>query len=127
MEKNRILLQPSEWLIMEELWRKQPQTIMQLYHCLKTDPGWSKSTVITMLGRMVNKKIIYYEEGAKARQYYPQVERDEAAVAETNHLLQRVYRGSVGMLVDTMIRNRQISREEFIKLLVILDNAGKTY
>ena len=51
--KKVIMLQPSEWIIMEKLWENPPKTIMQLYHELKEDPGWSKSTVNTLLGRMV--------------------------------------------------------------------------
>lgn len=29
------------------------------------ESGWSKSTVNTLLGRMVDKGIIYYEDGGK--------------------------------------------------------------
>ena len=58
---NKIMLQPSEWIIMERLWETNPKTLMQLYHELKLEPGWSKSTVTTLLGRMVDKGILYYE------------------------------------------------------------------
>ena len=47
-------LNNSEWTIMEKLW-EQPYTMMQLYHILEEETGWSKSTVVTMLGRMVDK------------------------------------------------------------------------
>ena len=83
MDSNKIMLQPSEWIIMEKLWEVQPKTLMQLYHELKIEPGWSKSTVTTLLGRMVDKGILYYEEGGKAKQYYPKVNRDDAAITET--------------------------------------------
>ena len=81
--KKKIVLQSSEWIIMEKLWEDNPRTIMQLYHVLKEEPGWSKSTVNTLLGRMVKKEIISYKEGLKAKQYYPNINRDDAAVAET--------------------------------------------
>lgn len=123
MEQKTVLLQPSEWLIMEKLWENHPQTIMQLYHALKDDPGWSKSTVNTMLGRMVNKKILYFEEGKKAKQYYPLVNRDEAALVETESLLERVYKGSVSMMMSTLIRNRNISEDDIEELHRILDEA----
>ena len=76
--KKVITLQPSEWIIMEKLWESNPKTIMQLYHELEEKPGWSKSTVNTLLGRMVKKEIIYYEEGKKAKLYYPNVIRDRS-------------------------------------------------
>lgn len=117
---NAILGQ-SEWIIMEKLWEQQPRTIMQLFHSLEVDPGWSKSTVNTLLGRMVDKGIIDYEDGGKARQYYPKIRREEAALAETEHLLTRVYKGSVGMMMSTLVRKRDLTKEEIQELYDILD------
>lgn len=117
---NTILGQ-SEWIIMEKLWEQQPRTIMQLFHALEVDPGWSKSTVNTLLGRMVDKGIIDYEDGGKARQYYPKIKREEAALAETKSLLDRVYKGSVGMMMSTLVKQRNFTKEELQELYDILD------
>ena len=121
--KKVIMLQPSEWIIMEKLWENPPKTIMQLYHELKEDPGWSKSTVNTLLGRMVKKDIIYYEEGKKAKLYYPKAARDDAAVSETRSLIERVYQGSVGMMMSTLIRNHNLTDEDIRELYEILGEA----
>lgn len=119
-DKNVILGQ-SEWIIMEKLWENSPRTIMQLFHSLEVEPGWSKSTVNTLLGRMVDKGIIYYEDGGKAKQYYPMVKREEAALAETESLLERVYKGSVSMMMSTLVKKKQFSREEIEELHDILN------
>ena len=121
--KKVIMLQPSEWIIMEKLWENPPKTIMQLYHELKEDPGWSKSTVNTLLGRMVKKDIIYYEEGKKAKLYYPKAARDDAAMTETRSLIERVYQGSVGMMMSTLIRNHNLTDEDIRELYEILGEA----
>lgn len=121
--KNVIMLQPSEWIIMERLWESHPKTIMQLYHELKEEPGWSKSTVNTLLGRMVNKEIIYYEEGVKAKQYYPKVKRDDVAITETESFLDRVYKGSVSMMMSTLLRNHNLSDDDIKELYEILGEA----
>ena len=121
--KDVIMLQPSEWIIMEKLWENNPKTIMQLYHELEDEPGWSKSTVNTLLGRMVKKEIIFYKEGTKARQYYPNVNRDDVAIAETESLLERVYKGSVSMMLSTLIRNNNLNDEDIKELYQILGEA----
>lgn len=121
--KNVIMLQPSEWIIMERLWENHPKTIMQLYHELKEEPGWSKSTVNTLLSRMVNKEIIYYEEGVKAKQYYPKVKRDDVAITETESFLDRVYKGSVSMMMSTLLRNHNLSGDDIKELYEILGEA----
>lgn len=126
MMGNTILGQ-SEWIIMEKLWEQQPRTIMQLFHSLEVEPGWSKSTVNTLLGRMVDKGIIYYEDGGKARQYYPKIKREEAALAETENLLSRVYKGSVSMMMSTLVKKRDFTRQEIQELYDILEGLEGGY
>lgn len=122
--KRVIKLQPSEWTIMEKLWEESPRTIMQLYHSLEAETGWSKSTVHTLLRRMNEKGIVFYKEGERAKQYYPNVKRDEAAIAETENLLERVYKGSVGMMLSTLIRNNNLDDEDIKELYEILEEAA---
>lgn len=105
---------------MEQLWENGYMTIMQLFHALEVDPGWSKSTVNTMLKRMMDKEIISYHEGEKARLYYPLISRDEAALAETESLLDKIYDGSVSMMMSTLVKKKKISREEIDELYDIL-------
>ncbi len=120
MKKKNIILQQSEWIIMEKLWEEHPRTMMQLYHALKEKPGWSKSTVNTLLGRMVEKGIIYSKQGTKAKQYYPNVDREDAAIAETESLLERVYKGSLSMMMSTLVKKKDFSKEEITELYHIL-------
>ena len=82
-------LNNSEWTIMEKLW-EQPYTMMQLYHILEEETGWSKSTVVTMLGRMVDKGLAAYHEGGRAREYYPLVRKEDVALSETKCLRARL-------------------------------------
>ena len=123
MSKDSIILQQSERYIMEKLWEESPRTIVQLYHALKEEPGWSKSTVNTLLGRMVDKGIIFYEEGLKSRQYFPAVRREDAAMAETENLLERVYQGSVSMMMSTLVKKQALSDEDIEELYEILRKA----
>ena len=111
------------WYIMEKLWEEHPRTIVQLYHSLKETPGWSKSTVNTLLGRMVDKGILYFEEGTKAKQYYPAVGREDAALAETESLLKRVYHGAVSMMINTLVQKDALSDKEIEELYGILEKA----
>ena len=120
MEKREIIIPQSERFIMEKLWEESPRTIMQLFRVLEKEQGWSKSTVGTLLTRMVEKGIIYYEEGGRARQYYPAVQKEDAAVAETESLIRRVYQGSASLMISTLIRKNAISskdREELYRIL----------
>jgi Predicted transcriptional regulator len=121
--QNSIKLNSSEWGIMECLWANAPLTIVGVWHAVKGETGWSKSTVNTLLGRMVDKGIIRYEEGRKAKEYYPCVTRDMVALSETKSLLKRVYSGSVGMMVSTLVEKDELTKEDIDELYDILRKA----
>lgn len=122
---GEISLSDGEWKIMRLLWNSAPCTITQLVALLKDDTNWSKHTVITMLTRMVNKGAVRFEEGGKAKQFYPAVEKTEITVEETKGFLQKVYDGSVSMMVNAMLGSNNISRKEINELYDMLKTAEK--
>ncbi len=122
----QVNLSAGEWRVMEELWRN-PATLMELVRALGESAGWAKSTVSTMVRRMEAKGLIRAEQEGKAKVFFPQVAREEAAAAETESLLTRVYHGSVGLMVSTLLQNRQISPAELEELQAILEGKeGRT-
>lgn len=120
---KRINLSDGEWSIMNELWETAPRTITQLTASLKQSTGWSKHTIITMLGRMESKGVVRHEEGIKAKQYYPAVGRTETALGETESFLEKVYSGSLGLMVNTMVEKNSLTKEEIDELYAILKKA----
>jgi BlaI family penicillinase repressor len=120
---KKINLSDGEWIIMNELWDNAPGTITQLTAALKQSTGWSKHTIITMLGRMESKGAVRHEEGLRAKQYYPAVERTETVLGETESFLEKVYSGSLGLMVNTMVEKNSLSKEEIDELYAILKRA----
>lgn len=123
MAKEQISLSAGEWQVMERLWEESPRTLMELVRLLAPDTGWSKSTIVTMVGRLENKGALSYTEGGRARLYAPLISRDQAALQETESLLQRVYRGSVGLMVNTLADGRGLSQADIDELTSILERA----
>ena len=81
----RINLSDSEWKLMGQLWEDPPKTITELTAAMRTETGWSKNTVITMLSRLEAKGAVRHEEGGRAKRYYPAVDRQDAARVETEN------------------------------------------
>ncbi len=121
MEKIR--LSEGEWKLMEALWQEPPKTITQLTRELQEKTKWGKHTIITMLNRLEAKGAVRHEEGERAKVFYPCILREEAAAEETSGLLERVYNGSLGLMVSTMISSNKISRKELDELYQILEQA----
>jgi len=120
---KRVNLSDGEWNIMNVLWEAAPNTITRLTAVLNESTGWSKHTIITMLGRMESKGAVRYEEGIRAKQYYPAVERTETVLGETESFLDKVYSGSLGLMVNTMVKKNSLSKEEIDELYAILKRA----
>ena len=122
---ERIKLTSSEWNVLGCLWERSPQTVMQLVSELERTVGWHRSTTITTLHRMEAKGLVRCEQAGRGRAYTPLVDREQAVVAETRNFLDRVYRGSVGMMMSAMARRQELSGDEIAELRAILDQAEK--
>ena len=113
-EKQR--LTNTEWEVCECLWEQAPMTMTQIAARLTERTGWTRSTGETLVRRMTDKGLLRWEQGRKAKLYYPTVAREDAVVRETKGFLQKVFGGSVGLLVNTMAEREELSREEIEQL-----------
>ena len=120
----KINLSDSEWKLMNCLWSRSPRTITELTAALRTDTGWSKNTVITMLSRLEAKGAVRHEEGERAKRYFPVIDRRDAARAETESFLGKVYGGSLGLMMSAMVESRQLTESDIAGLSAILEQAG---
>lgn len=116
-------LSDGEWKIMNRLWESGQGTIMELTAFLQKETGWDKHIIITMLGRMEKKGAIAHRQGGRAKIFYPLVSREEVSMQETRGFLEKVYRGSLGMMVNAMVEDKALSDEEIQELYDILDQA----
>lgn len=113
----------SEWHVLDCLWEESPRTVMELVSALHDRVGWAKSTTITTLRRMEEKGLVRCEMAGKGRRYFPAVEREAAVVSETRSFLDRVYRGSVGLMMSAMAQRRELTEEDLRQLRANLDQA----
>ena len=118
-------LTASEWNVLNCLWEWHPQTVMQLVAALNDSVGWAKSTTITTLRRMEDKGLVHCEQTGRGKSYSPAVEREGAAADQTRSFLDRVYQGSVGLMMSAMARRQELTKEEIAELKAILDEAER--
>ena len=118
-----IRLSEAEWKVMSVLWEEAPQTIMQLTRCFQETTGWTKHTIMTFLKRMEDKGAVFYEAGERAKLYYPKIGRNEAALQETEEILERVFDGRMGLMLNTMVEQKALSETEIAELYEILGRA----
>ena len=122
---GKVSLSDGEWKIMSSLWESGESTITELTASLENETGWDKHIIITMLGRMEKKEAVAHRQGGRAKVFYPLVSREEVSMQETRGFLEKVYRGSLGMMVNAMVADQALSEQEIQELYDILEQARK--
>ena len=119
----KIHLTNTEWAVLDCLWTQAPLTLMQMVAQLKQSVGWAKSTTTTMVRRMEEKGLIRSEQHGRGKQFFPTIERDTAVTLETRSFLDRIYQGSIGMMMSSMVQKQELTQEEIADLYAILKEA----
>lgn len=122
--EEKFSLNNSEWEVMECLWENSPKTIVQMVKEMKEKKDWAKSTTSTMIRRMEAKGLIFYEQGEKARLYYPKIKREEIAANEAQTLLHKVFHGQIGLMLSALVPQNNLTDEDIRELEDILHKTG---
>ena len=72
---------------------------------------------------MTEKGLIACEDNGQMKTYSPLVAREDAVKSETESFLNRVYNGSISMLVSAFADRNRLSKEDIDELRKILDEA----
>lgn len=118
-------LSDAEWKLMTQLWESPYLTIRNLTLALEEHTGWEKHTVITMLNRLEKKGAVSYRQNGRAKEYYPLISREETSAKETESFLDKVYQGSLSLMVNAMVERDSLSEEEMQALRKLLRGAEK--
>lgn len=116
-------LSSAEWNLMESLWEYSPKVGSQIVTDMAARTGWSRSTTLTMLRRMTEKGLIACEDSGQMKTYAPLIEREEAARKETESFLNRVYNGSISLLVSGFVERQKLTEQEIAELRQLLEKA----
>lgn len=121
MKEDRISLTQAEWSVMECLWEAGPLTGREVVQRMEQRCGWSRSTTLTLLGRLEHKgalQSVPAEKGPKV--FSPLLRREDAALEETKEFLSRVYQGSLSLMVSALTKKQALPREELDELYELL-------
>ncbi len=120
---DEINLTNSEWYVLDCLWENSTMTVMELAAALNGRLGWAKSTSITTLRRMEDKGLVRCAVEGRTKHYSAAVPRARAVRGETRAFLDKVYRGSVGLMVSALAEDKALSKAEIDELYEILRKA----
>lgn len=110
----------SEWKILEILWDKPGCLIGEIKNSLYFT-GWSYSTIKTLVSRLVKKEVLRVEDSNSGKMYYPVLQKDKCQRRETKHFIDKIYNGSVSMMMSNLVKKSSLSKKEAKKLMELID------
>jgi BlaI family penicillinase repressor len=111
----------AEWRVMEVLWERSPLTSREVADLLAASTGWSPKTVKTLLGRLVKKGALGYEEVGNRYLYAPRVSHRDAVRAEGRTFVDKIFDGDASSALLHFARQVELPREEIEELRRLLE------
>lgn len=106
----------AELEVLKVLWEKQaPVSSALLNEYLKAKKGWEKSTVRTLVRRLVEKGVLIQQK--KEMYYYiPAVTEEEHISEQTHFFLEKLYKGNAKNLVANLVEQNYINCRDLDEL-----------
>ena len=102
--------------IMKVLWDRNEATVADVHQALNLDRDLAYTTVATMLRKMEARGLARHRVDGRSFVYRPAVGSDAVTRGMSDHLLDRLFEGSLADLVTHLLTTREVSREELSKL-----------
>ncbi len=105
--------------VMSVLWKRGSGTVAEVREALGGRMGYT--TVLKILQILEDKGHVTHEPEGRAYRYRPLVEPAEAGESALGRILNKVFHGSVDMLVAQLVSDRELSPREIDRLREIVD------
>ena len=112
----------AELEIMKVLWEKKSLTLNELVEELSKEEPKNKSTIKTLLYRLIDKNIVKsVEKNRKENEYKPLISEKKYLKSVNETFLEKMYDGNINNMLLNFVEDKKITKEEIEKLLNIID------
>jgi predicted transcriptional regulator len=117
MSKTKIYrLGDLQLRIMKVLWANEAATVAEVHAAVGGEGDLAYTTVATMLRKMEARGLVKHRMEARSFIYRAAVAEEAVSRGMADHLLERLFEGSLADMVRHLLSNREVSREELSKL-----------
>ncbi|MFD1618744.1 BlaI/MecI/CopY family transcriptional regulator [Thalassotalea marina] len=118
-------ISPTEFEILDAMWREYPVTANDLVERLNKDKPWHDKTVKTLINRLVKKQAISFEKQGRTYLYFPLVSREDYRQKASKSFIERIFSGRLSPLVAGFAKNNTLQAEDIEQLKSIIDDWEK--
>jgi len=120
MKKPTPRISDAEWEVMQALWDDEPRGAKELAAEVGPRQGWSVATVKTLLGRLVEKGALLFEQEGQRYLYRTALSREACVRERSAVFLKRVFGGRTSPLLAHFLKESELSEAEIAQLRELL-------
>ena len=98
--------------ILQRLWARDEAAVSQVHEDLGGSQSFAYTTVATMLRKMEVRKLVTHREEGRSYIYRALVAAEEVSRSVADHLVNRLFEGSLTEVVSHLLMTREVSRSE---------------
>ncbi len=102
--------------IMQALWERTEATVADVHQTLGAGRDLAYTTVATMLRKMEARGLVSHRLAGRSFVYRALVAADAVTRGMSDHLLDRLFEGSLAAMVAHLLTTREVSRAELSRL-----------
>ena len=111
--------------IMQALWERGEATVAQVLASLSGPKELAYTTVATMLRKMEARGLVGHREEGRSFVYRALVAAHDVSRGVADHLVDRLFEGSLTEAVNHLLTTREVSRQELVELERLIDQRKK--
>ncbi len=115
------ILNPNEWIVMNALWEKHPATLGEAIAQIGSRASWGYKTYQSYMNVLEKKGFVSAEKRGRDKFYSPAVSREACVTRESESLLAKLEGDSVKLLLASMVRESDLSEEDYAELKALLE------
>ena len=107
--------------ILQELWRKGPLTVRQVYDVLNAQRSMVYTTVLKAMQVMFEKGIVTRDDSQRSHIYASNIAEEDVKSRVVKKIVDQVFNGSAADLAMHALETRSASQDEIRKIKVLLE------
>jgi BlaI family penicillinase repressor len=111
--------------IMQELWQRGEATVAMVYEAVGVERNLAHTTMATMLRKMEGRGLVKHRLEGRSFVYRACVGEEAVSRGMADHLLDRLFEGSLADMVHHLLSTREISRDELVKIEKLITERKK--
>ena len=101
---------------MKILWERGEATVGQVFEGIGKESDLAYTTISTMLRKMEARGLITHRSEGRTFVYRAKVAAETVSRSMADHLVDRMFEGSLTEAVNHLLTTRDVSRDELVKL-----------